>query len=92
MVISQPGVWYTGDRHTGTVNGSGLVTCAICSPENVEIFFAEPDVHSYGSWRLRRRRPGSADVLTKTLAVAAQRGEVRSARRGILLGHWSGYG
>ena len=29
MVITQPGVWYTGDRQTGTANGSGLLTWAI---------------------------------------------------------------
>ena len=29
MVITQPGVWYTGERHTGTANGSGLLTWAI---------------------------------------------------------------
>ena len=29
MVITQPRVWNTGERHTGTANGSGLFTWAI---------------------------------------------------------------
>src|SRR6266702_3930758 len=72
--ITNSGVRYTGDRHTGEANGSGLSTWASCSPVTLRIMIkTSPSLLTWGDtgaagiavpaappYSLRRRVPGRA--------------------------------
>src|ERR1700733_3465750 len=77
MVMTQPGVWNTGDRHTGVANGSGLETWTTWSPENVDIFITPPPGLRRGSGsagsptrRRLRRAPLESSALPRAASLA----------------------